>query len=184
MVVMKIPMVALAALATLLVGCSSPDPDTTDLGSTDLLTCEWEANAEATLLDGLDLTCLDGGSVSPGIPTPVIINIWASWCEPCREEVPHLRQLAKKYGDRVSILGIDVEEASVGKGRAFAREIGMLWPNLYDKSGSTKRLFGPGVPVTWFVGKNGKVLHRKIGVISSYEELERLALQHGQVAGK
>jgi thiol-disulfide isomerase/thioredoxin len=103
------------------------------------------------------------------IKGPAIINVWGSWCLPCRQELPFLRELAAT--GKVKIIGIDVEEKSMEAARKFVIEQGMTWPNLYDSDGSTKGTFGMGVPVTWYLDSDGKVVYRHIGVLNSKRQL-------------
>lgn len=113
------------------------------------------------------LQCLDGGAALTleSIKGPAVINVWGSWCTPCRQEIPHFRALAAT--GKVTIIGIDVEEKDLAAGRKFVIAQGMTWPNLFDKDGRTKSAFGMGVPVTWFLNSKSVVVYRQIGVINS-----------------
>lgn len=121
--------------------------------------------------------CLDGGvgvDVS-NIKGPAIINVWGSWCAPCKEEIPYFVDFYKTLDPEIQLIGVDVEESSIEDGRAFVIDNGITWPNLYDRDGSTDSYFGMGVPVTWFIGPDGKVLYKKIGVVTSADELRELS---------
>ena len=88
----------------------------------------------------------------------VLVNVWASWCEPCREELPLLerthRRLERQGG---TVLGIDVKENS-GAALAAAREFGLSYPNLRDPDGSYVRRFGQtGYPETYVLDRQGRV---------------------------
>jgi hypothetical protein len=83
--------------------------------------------------------------------------------------MPFLRELAAT--GKVKIIGIDVEEKSMEAARKFIVEQGMTWPNLYDRDGSTKSTFGMGVPITWYLDLDGKVVYRHIGVLNSKNQL-------------
>jgi hypothetical protein len=76
--------------------------------------------------------------------------------------------------DKVVLLGIDVEEAQVADGRHFVETRGITWPNLYDPDGRTASALGMGVPITYFVDAQGVIVYKKIGVITSAQELEML----------
>lgn len=124
--------------------------------------------------------CLDS---SPGvniaaIKGPAIINVWGSWCAPCKDELPYFVEFNRNQGGKVLLVGIDVEEKNAQDGRAFAIEQGMNWPNLYDRKGVTRKYFGMGVPVTWFIDSDGKVVHKKIGSIKSTDELRSLSKKY------
>jgi thiol-disulfide isomerase/thioredoxin len=129
---------------------------------------------------GKSLDCLDG---SAGVPVdlikgPAIINVWGSWCEPCRDEIPFFRDFYAQMDSSIQLIGIDVEEQSPADGQEFVRDYGITWPNLYDKDGSTRKYFGMGVPVTWFIGSNGETVFKHIGPIKSVAELKELSQKH------
>ncbi len=120
---------------------------------------------------GISLPCLDNKSnvVYQGIRGPVVVNVFGSWCEPCRQEIPHLVALQATH--KVSMIGIDVEEPNMQVGKAFVIRTGITWPVLFDTTSVTRAIFGLGVPVTWFIDASGKVTYRQIGVITSTKEL-------------
>jgi thiol-disulfide isomerase/thioredoxin len=124
--------------------------------------------------------CLDS---SPGvniaaIKGPAIINVWGSWCDPCKEEMRYFVEYFQTKDPQVQLIGVDVEEKRIEEGRMFARTHGIMWPNLFDADGSTRKYFGMGVPVTWFIDSDGKVLYKKIGPIKSVEELRTLSFKY------
>ena len=120
------------------------------------------------------LDCLDGtaGVAVDSIVGPALINVWGSWCQPCKQELPHFAHFLAQYGDRVQLIGVDVEEKSPEVARKFVTTHGMTWPILYDTDGSTRGKFGMGVPVTWFVDASGTVVHKKYGPFHSPEEIQ------------
>jgi thiol-disulfide isomerase/thioredoxin len=120
------------------------------------------------------LDCLDGstGLAVDSIAGPALINVWGSWCQPCKQELPHFGHFLAKYGDKVQVIGVDVEEKSPQIARKFVETHGISWPILYDKSGLTRSTFGMGVPVTWFINQSGKVVHKKYGPFNSPEQIE------------
>ena len=125
--------------------------------------------------DAVLLKCLDGKSTFDigQIKGPVLVNVWGSWCGPCKEEMPIFVDFYSKYKEKVSLIGISVEEADVQNARDFIKLYGMSWPNLDDPDGSTRGTFGMGVPVTLFIDAQGGVVYKKIGVVTTIEELER-----------
>lgn len=88
----------------------------------------------------------------------VLVNLWASWCPPCREEMPALETFAKESAGRVVVLGIDQgESASVAS--AFARERGVTFPILVDEQQQYGRTYAAvGLPTTIVVGRDGRVV--------------------------
>jgi thiol-disulfide isomerase/thioredoxin len=158
---------AMAVAVLLLAGCSSPSEKIAG----EVVSCESilsSATENSIMLDCLDGT--DGASIN-GIKGPAIINVWGSWCGPCKEEMPVLRSFYEKAQGKLALIGVDVEEASIEDGREFVENYGITWPNLYDADGKSRAYFGMGVPVTWFIAADGNVAYKHIGVIKSEKEL-------------
>lgn len=120
------------------------------------------------------LECLGGGApiAADSIVGPALVNVWGTWCAPCKKELPHLAHFLQQGDGSVQVIGIAVEEKSQTAVKKFIERNGMTWPVLYDATGSTKSIFGMGVPVTWFIDANGKVVHRKFGPFNSTEEIQ------------
>jgi cytochrome c biogenesis protein CcmG, thiol:disulfide interchange protein DsbE len=152
----------------LLTSCGTESPKS--VGNGQVVSCS-SIETDPNITSGTTLECLDGNSniLLEAIKGPAIINVWGSWCAPCREEMPFLRQLAAT--GKVKMIGIDVEEPNMKTGRKFVIDQGITWPNLYDRDGSTKGTFGMGVPVTWYLDSDGKVVYRHIGVLNSKRQL-------------
>lgn len=110
--------------------------------------------------------------------TPVVVNIWASWCGPCRLEAPELAAVAAEYGDRVRFLGIDVLDARPDA-RAFIEEYDWPYPSLFDRTGQIRDSLGLiGQPHTVFYGADGAVIDTHHGSITGdqlREQVEALA---------
>jgi len=158
---------AMAVAVLLLAGCSSPSEKIAG----EVVSCESilsSATENSIMLDCLDGT--DGASIN-GIKGPAIINVWGSWCGPCKEEMPLLRSFYEKAQGKLALIGVNVEEASIEDGRKFVENNGITWPNLYDADGKSRAYFGMGVPVTWFIAADGSVAYKHIGVIKSEKEL-------------
>lgn len=158
-------------LTLVLVGCTAPSQPIT------LQPCNWSVGT--TLGIGKGFLCLDGKPAPGGLPVPAIVNVWGSWCPPCREEIPYFVQLDKKY--ETTIVGVDVDEPRISKGQQYAISAKMSWPNLIDVEGNSTSIYGPGVPVTWFIDDKGEVVYKKIGAWNSYAELEKAAKKFGMV---
>lgn len=120
------------------------------------------------------LECLGGGApiAADAIVGPALVNVWGTWCAPCKQELPHFAEYLQKSDGSVQVIGIAVEEKSQAVVKKFIESHGMTWPVLYDKSGSTRAAFGMGVPVTWFIDETGKVVHKKYGPFNSTEEVQ------------
>jgi cytochrome c biogenesis protein CcmG/thiol:disulfide interchange protein DsbE len=159
--------VAIAIAVLLLAGCSSPSEKIAG----EVVSCE--SISSSTTENSITLDCLDGtdGASINGIKGPAIINVWGSWCAPCKEEMPILRSFYEKAQGKLALIGVDVEEASIGDGRKFVEDYGITWPNLYDPDGKSRAYFGMGVPVTWFISADGSVAYKHIGVFKNEIEL-------------
>ena len=121
---------------------------------------------------GISLPCLDNKSkvIYQSIKGPVVVNVFGSWCEPCNQEIPHFLDLQALH--KVAIIGIDVEERNMQAGRDFVLKKKMTWPILFDVTSVTRGIFGLGVPVTWFIDAQGKVVYKQIGLITSTAQLK------------
>lgn len=127
---------------------------------------------------GTSLPCLSGlGSTTfEAIRGPVLVNVWGSWCEPCKEEIPRLVNIARLK--KIAIVGIDVEERNMAAGRNFVASHKMSWPQLYDVKAVTRGIFGMGVPVTWFIDAHGKVAYKQIGLFQSDVQIKELVKKY------
>lgn len=157
-------------------GCASQSTAIPQLGT--VVGCESIPRSQSST--GVEIPCLDGKSsiYFAQLRGPLIVNVWGSWCAPCKEEIPIFRSFYPKIEGMAHLLGVDVEEAKRSDGSQFVVSTGMTWPNLFDPDGRTRGLFGMGVPVTWFIDSNGTVVHKKIGVIKSEEELRDLTKKY------
>lgn len=88
----------------------------------------------------------------------VLVNFWASWCLPCRDEAPELEQFQQRQGGGdFTVLGIDTQDLS-DDGRAFARKYELSYPQLHDGDGKLAHEYGTtGVPENFLVDPKGKV---------------------------
>lgn len=109
---------------------------------------------------------LDGGRLSLDElrGRPVVLNFWASWCLPCREEAPLLTKLAADNADRgLMVVGV-VYQDSATNAIDFMRRYGQTYPGLLDPSGRTALDYGVyGIPVTYFIDPAGVIRARQIG---------------------
>ena len=120
--------------------------------------------------------CLDGsGEIDfHQLKGPLVINVWGSWCEGCKQEMPYFVELYQNplfKNWQIQMLGVNVEEKSKEDAIDYIQKSGMSWPNLEDTSGISKSIFGPGVPVTWFIDENGKNIETKIGAYTNKKQL-------------
>ncbi|MGN7471926.1 TlpA family protein disulfide reductase [Brevibacillus sp. SAFN-007a] len=96
---------------------------------------------------------------------PVILNFWASWCGPCREEVPYLKELYEKYKDRLDFYAINLTaNDDVESAKAFVKEFGLSFPILLDETGKIANLYQViSIPTTYFINTNGIITQKIIG---------------------
>lgn len=114
---------------------------------------------------------------------PVVVNVWASWCGPCRFEFPVLQKLSAKYGKRVAFLGVNTEDSN-DAAATFLREEPVPYPSYTDPD---KEIFdslaGVGLPDTAFYDEAGELVYLKQGPYAEDSELEadvrRYALKGG-----
>jgi cytochrome c biogenesis protein CcmG/thiol:disulfide interchange protein DsbE len=99
--------------------------------------------------------------------SPVVLNFWASWCIPCREESPDLeREWRATRGAGVVVLGLNMQDIT-DDARAFIREFRLTYPMVREGSNDTARRYGTtGLPETFFIDRAGRVVGHVIGVTS------------------
>jgi thiol-disulfide isomerase/thioredoxin len=124
---------------------------------------------------------LDGGTydLADHLGETVVINVWASWCPPCRAEMPGLQRIATEYADQgVSFVGIDTRDTDAAA-RAFLENVGVTYPNLIDPDGELLLPFRDtlppqAIPSTLIVDADGKVAARVIGPVTEVRLRELL----------
>jgi cytochrome c biogenesis protein CcmG, thiol:disulfide interchange protein DsbE len=103
----------------------------------------------------------------------VVLNFWASWCGPCRDELPILEDAWQRWRDRdVVFVGVNIRDFR-GDARAFIRRYEVTYPNVYDGKGSTVGRYGAtGVPETFFVDTRGRVVYRIAGPVDEADDVD------------
>lgn len=193
---------ALAAALLVLGGCGTdsvpgPGPAKIDVDTSQLRQLKQEAGVEACRpgdgepVDGglpdVTLPCLGGGRdvALSGLRGPLVVNLWASWCGPCRKEMPVLQQFHERYGDQVPVVGVDFEDPQTLSAMALVRKSGVTYPLLADPQGDLQgnapfpaRM---GLPLFAFVDEDGHV-ELAAGGVDSVDDLVALVDDHLGVA--
>ena len=129
-------------------------------------------------LPDVELPCFGGGEpVNLGsLEGPMVINLWASWCGPCRDEMPVFAEFDETYGDQVAVLGIAFNETTPSAGMNLVAETGVTYPLLADVEPELTRfpdftVVRRGLPLTVVVDADGRVAERHLGEVDSIDEL-------------
>ncbi|MBL1081650.1 TlpA family protein disulfide reductase [Streptomyces actinomycinicus] len=111
----------------------------------------------------------------------VVLNVWGSWCGPCREEAQYFAKVSKQYADKgVQFVGINTRDTSTTPALAFEKEHGVQYPSLYDPTGKLMLRFKKGtlnpqlIPSTLIVDRNGKVAARALEALDDTTLLKML----------
>lgn len=137
-------------------------------------------------LPDVTVACLGGGRpvrLAGLRGQPMLINVWAQWCPPCREEAPYLAEVAQDPEAPVRVLGIDYDDPEPDWAIEFARLSGWRFPQLADPE---RALAGPlrlggGPPQTLLVAADGRIVHRHLGAFASADQIRTLTTRHLEV---
>ena len=123
-------------------------------------------------LDGrtLDLAELRG--------RPIVLNFWASWCVPCKDEAPLLERAWKTYRDKgLLVIGVNIQDLEADA-RRFVAEVGITYPNVRDRDGKANRAYGiTGIPETFFVSADGRIIKKFPGAVVEWRLWEEAIAQ-------
>lgn len=128
------------------------------------------------------LPCLGGGRpvrLAGLRGRPMIINVWAQWCGPCRQEAPFLAALAGARSADLLVLGIDHQDPNPEAALEFARVAGWTYPQIQDRDQVLRsELRVTALPVTLFVRADGTIAYRNLVPFTSADQIRNLAEQH------
>ena len=124
------------------IGKRAPDYRAPRLGTTDSVSLHQEAKGQVTL-----------------------VNIWATWCIPCRAEMPAMEKLYQQLGPQgLRIIAVSIDEADAKDVQQFVQELGLSFEILHDQSGDIQRVYQTtGVPESFLLDKNGVIVKKVIG---------------------
>jgi thiol-disulfide isomerase/thioredoxin len=135
---------------------------------------------ERAVIPAFTATDLDGRPLSTANlrGKVILVNFWATWCPPCREEIPDLIALQAKYKDQLQIVGVSQDSGSVDAVRQFAVAQGMNYPTVMT-SAEIEKLF-PGVyalPTSFIIDRDGRLAQKHVGLLNaSLTEVETRSL--------
>lgn len=168
---------------------SSNNQEGTLVRDSDLLALMQEVN-----LDPCPTAALNPDAAIPGLPdqvfdclgdtatvslaqvrgTPMVVNVWATWCPPCIEELPLLEKVSRELKGEVDFIGINLEDDPM-KALQLMQDFGISYPSVIDRSGDTRApLTIPGPPVTFFVTSEGVIAGRWDGAIPNEQTFNSL----------
>ena len=123
-----------------------------------------------------ELQSLEGKSVklSDFRGKNVVLNFWASWCPPCREEMPEFQRIYAENSDSLIMIGVNLQE-SKENAESFVKKFGITFPILLDPNAQVKDMYGVFTqPVTYFIDSSGKIIDKKFGPLTNEEINEKI----------
>ncbi len=166
---------AIALAATTCTTTSDTVPQLGDLPGGALPTGEPAADFSVETFDGTTFT-LSEHLAEDG--RPVFLNLWASWCGPCRAEMPDIDEAAR-HNAGIAFIGVAVKD-ELSKARDFADEIGVSYPLAFDETGEVDEGYAPiGLPATYIISSDGRVVERIFGPLTGVQIDEKLAEHFG-----
>lgn len=116
----------------------------------------------------------------------VLLNVWATWCEPCRVEMPSMERLHQELGPQgLKIVAVSIDEAGPDVVREFQREYGLTFQILHDRSRAIERIYQTtGVPESFVLNREGRIMKKVIGAVDwdspvNKDLIRRLLAQRG-----
>jgi cytochrome c biogenesis protein CcmG/thiol:disulfide interchange protein DsbE len=110
----------------------------------------------------------------------VLLNVWATWCAPCRAEMPSMEQLHRAYAEKgLKVVAVSIDDPNTQEGiREFAREFNLTFEVLHDPVGSIQRIYQTtGVPETIIIGRDGVIRNKMVGAVDWYSASNRKLIE-------
>ncbi|WP_025617406.1 TlpA family protein disulfide reductase [Salinispora cortesiana] len=137
-----------------------------------------------TPLPELTLTCFTGGAPVDlrQIQGPAVINLWASWCAPCRAELPAFQRLSERAEGQLTVVGVNMRDTRSGA-QSIGEDFGVRFPSLIDQGESLQRALGrKAIPMTVLVDANSQIRHVDVSGALDDARLAELVRVHLGVA--
>lgn len=190
-----------AIAALVLAGCATPAPEptlppmeeTSEVSQEALVALREEYGLPECPETDPDVEAVDGGLPQTALQClgsdravnladlprkPMVVNLWAQWCGPCREEAPFLRELHQTRDD-VDLIGINYNDPKPDWALEFASLVEWTYPHIEDMDKSLQATLGvPGIPMTVLVDADGVIRYRHPGPFESTEQLNQLIEEH------
>jgi len=176
-------LVLLAVLSACTPDAGSAAPPTATSPASVLQPCPEQSDADAAgadVLPALTFDCPGGGSLDLGRAPgePMVLNLWGSWCGPCREELPLVQQFADASAGQVRVMGL-ISKDGRSLAESFAADAGVTFPSAFDGDGELMTDLGlNGLPYTLFIDADGGLVHTQVGQVDSVDELRALSAEH------
>ncbi len=157
--------ICLLVVSMLLAGCKTGASDTTPSVET----------TESTRPTAPDFTVYDENGnphkLSDYFGKPIVLNFWASWCPPCKAEMPEFNEKYKELGDEIQFLMVNVTYGDVFQDAVdHIQQQGYQFPVLYDHTGEAAYTYQvEGIPVTYFINAEGVLVTHRVGMLSGAE---------------
>ncbi|MEW1584220.1 redoxin family protein [Micromonospora vinacea] len=136
--------------------------------------------AGGSALPELTLSCFTGGAsvVLREVAGPAVINVWASWCPPCRKELPAFQRLSERAAGQLQVVGVNSRDSRSGA-QSIGEDFGVRFPILVDQGEAVQReLKRNAIPLTLFVAADGQVRHIDATGALDDAKLAKLVRQH------
>ncbi|WP_406060878.1 redoxin family protein [Micromonospora sp. NBC_00860] len=136
--------------------------------------------AGGSALPELTLSCFTGGApvVLREVAGPAVINVWASWCPPCRKELPAFQRLSERTAGQLQVVGVNSRDSRSGA-QSIGEDFGVRFPMLVDQGEALQReLKRNAIPLTLFVAADGQVRHIDATGALDDAKLAKLVRQH------
>lgn len=161
--------------------CPRPGAGAASPSSTGAVTAGAPAPSRSAM-PSVSLECLGGSGgrldLAAALGSPAVVNIWASWCGPCREELPHFQRHAEAADGDVLVLGV-VSNDTYPASLSLAKELNVRFPTLYDREGALMKMLGrTALPLTLFIDASGQLAHVYNGQPLTEAALAALAEKH------